>query len=247
MTQIDGRKRFMIRQLQNAEKIFVLFSNYTRMPFVVCTEEEFNDQISIFRKEEEAKAAVQAYAEKNQPVRPVTVQKSQALEFYASLFLLGVNSLLVDPGKNQVELMLDELIKRPDHGKLPEGQVLVENPQLQLTAMYFMQALRSQPDQKPTQELKEMEEEMLTNVRRGVYILPHAKGKMEVPLLKLSDGKVYQPVFSDVPEFRKFGGANKFDGEVVTYDKLKDILPAEAAGIVINPMGVLLAMPKNRL
>ena len=53
-----------VKKIHSLEKIYVLFSASTRMPFVECDPEEFDDQIYIFANEELATAAAKAYAEK---------------------------------------------------------------------------------------------------------------------------------------------------------------------------------------
>ena len=56
-----------VKKIHSLEKIYVLFSASTRMPFVECDPEEFDDQIYIFANEELATAAAKAYAEKQMP------------------------------------------------------------------------------------------------------------------------------------------------------------------------------------
>ena len=59
---------------------------------------------------------------------------------------MGVNCILVDKGLDgQITVQLDELITRPKDEELPEGKIRVENPELVLTAAYFMQQMRK-PD-----------------------------------------------------------------------------------------------------
>ena len=41
-----------VKKIHSLEKIYVLFSASTRMPFVECDPEEFDDQIYIFANEE---------------------------------------------------------------------------------------------------------------------------------------------------------------------------------------------------
>ena len=48
--------RLMIKNLQEMETLFVAFSQTTRMPYVECDEETFDDQVYLFAEEEEAKS-----------------------------------------------------------------------------------------------------------------------------------------------------------------------------------------------
>ena len=42
-----------IHELRNREEVFVAYSQATRLPYVTCDEETFNDQAVIFATEEE--------------------------------------------------------------------------------------------------------------------------------------------------------------------------------------------------
>ena len=44
-----------IHELRNREEVFVAYSQATRLPYVTCDEETFNDQARIFATEEEIK------------------------------------------------------------------------------------------------------------------------------------------------------------------------------------------------
>lgn len=47
-----------IHELRNREEVFVAYSQATRLPYVTCDEETFNDQARIFATEEETKNMV---------------------------------------------------------------------------------------------------------------------------------------------------------------------------------------------
>ena len=85
-----------VKKIHSLEKIYVLFSASTRMPFVECDPEEFDDQIYIFANEELATAAAKAYAEKQMPTGVIPMEKSQYLAFFGSLHLIGVNMLVFE-------------------------------------------------------------------------------------------------------------------------------------------------------
>lgn len=246
MTQINGKKRFILQQLRNSEEIFVLFSRATRLPYVHCDEESYNDQVYIFRKEEDARKAVGRYQEEKIPVQIMKVEKDKFLNFYSSLYFQGINAMIIDQGENQIEILLEELVTPPDYSKIPEGQIRVDNPQFQLTAMYLMQLLRREPGVRPTKEMQELEEELIANMRRGTYIVPLQEDK-KVPLMKLKEDVLVQPVFTDIHEFNKFGGSAKFRGAVVPYEKIPEAVAEQAKGIVINPLSVHVVIMKEQL
>ena len=72
-------------------------------------------------------------------------------------------------------VQLDELIRRPDGDHLPEGQIRIENPELHLTALYFAQEFRKKREGGITEELKELNEEMLALSAGGNILLQYRK------------------------------------------------------------------------
>ena len=44
-----------IHELRNREEVFVAYSQATKLPYVTCDDETFNDQVRIFATEEEIK------------------------------------------------------------------------------------------------------------------------------------------------------------------------------------------------
>ena len=148
----------------------------------------------------------------------------------------------------QITVQLDELITRPKDEELPEGKIRVENPELVLTAAYFMQQMRKPDKPEMTDELKELNEEMLAHYQEGRYIVTVQEDK-GIPILKQKDGKVYQPIFTDVQEVKKFQNLNKgvaLKTAVVEGSKIPEILSPEAFGVVVNPFGVNLQLQINR-
>ena len=141
---------------------------------------------------------------------------------------------------------LDEIIRR----KEPEekGKVLIENPQLHLTALYFMQAVRKTQKVELTGELKELHEEMMVHYQRGTYIIP-VREHAGTLVMKQKNGQVFQPVFTDIQEYKKFLSMQK-EGEiqsaVLPAEKIPALLAPETAGVVVNPFGVNLQLQIRR-
>ena len=124
----------------------------------------------------------------------------------------------------------------------------MENAELHLTALYFVQKLRSQKEPKMTEELQELNEEMMAHYIRGRYIVALTENNA-VPILKQKDGRVLQPIFTDIQEFMKFQSVNKeekFKTAVVEVDKISELAAKEAFGITVNPFGVNLVLQLPR-
>lgn len=227
--------------------MFVYVSPCTRMPFVYCDPESFDDEVLLFRSQETAKEASKDFLEKKIPLQLAKLENNQFLAFYSSLYSMGVNELCLDKGsEKETKLQLNELVRRPDDSQIPEGKVRVENPELMLTALYFMQELRKSAKPQITPQVREMEEELMAHFRKGTYIMA-VQDKNMVPFLKLKNGDAYQPIFTDIGEFQKFNREKKFRTVVVPYAKLSAIVQSPAKGICINPNGVNIILPTARI
>ena len=97
--------------------------------------------------------------------------------------------------------------------------------------------MRRQEKPQPTDELKELQEEILAHYSKGSYIIA-VQPDNQIPVLKLKNGDVYQPVFTDILELQKFIKGKKMRTAVIAAEKIPDILVGEAKGVVLNPMGV---------
>lgn len=234
----EDRKKTALEMLRVSEAVYVLLSGCTRLPYVECDPVTYDDQILLYYKEEDAKRRAKELLGEKALVQVIKVEKKSFLPFYISLYPMGVNCIVVnDRMPERIAVQLSELIPRSRPEQLPKGQVWVENPELHLTAIYFMQGLHKNQGQEMTEEMTELYEEMLAHFGRGKYIFAVRKDK-GIPALKGKDGKLYQPLFTDSQEFQKFNGPNQLRAMVIEADKVRNLLPPESEGIVLNPMGV---------
>lgn len=239
-------KKEVLESLRNADEVFVIISGCTHLPFVICDEETYDDQILLYRKAEDAQTAGKLLQREQNPIQIAKLLKPQYLGFYSTLYTMGVNCVYVDRGTSSaMQIQLPEIVTRREDGKASKGTVRVENPELHLTAIYFMQKLKAGIAKEGSQELTELREEMMTHFKEGRYIAAVQEGK-GVPVLKLKNGDTYQPLFTDMAEFVKFKQKNEFKTAVVDFDAIPKMLAPEALGVVINPFGVNLQFQINR-
>ena len=171
----------VLNQLRNAKEIYVIMSLCTKMPYVVCDKETFDDEVLLYFKEEDIRREGKRLIEEKIPVQIAKVDANQMLHFYGNLYTMGVNCLMVDQYmESECRIQLPELVSRPGQNKpdAPEEEkkTWIENPSLHLTALYFMQELRRQKFEKMPDELKEMQEEILADFTRGTYITAFQEG-----------------------------------------------------------------------
>lgn len=239
-------KKETLEALRNREELYVVASAVTKLPFAVCDEETFDDEILMYYDREDAAKKVQSLAKENHRTIVMKVEAKQLLGFYTTLFTLGVNCLAVNPGTDaQIKIQLTDLVRRKSPEEIPDGQKLVENPELQLTAMYFMQELHRLAGGEPTEDIRALQEELLAHYQKSILILC-AREDGRAPVLKQKDGTVFQPVFTDLIEYQKFARDQKMKMMALPADKIPRILAPEAKGIVINPLGVNVQLQVNR-
>lgn len=265
---VDGRvlpehpekQREVVQILREAETLCTVISDSTRLPYVECDKETYDDEILVFDSEKEVKCAAEALRETGCPVRIMNIPKKQRLAFFSSLFSMGVNAILLNKGTDKEYLLeLEAVVRRPElprfsveiGEKLKKGekpQFRIENPEFHLTAIYFTQKARSRQADQCAEEIKELQEEMMIHYREGFYIAARTEdGGM--PLIKRKDGGSLQPLFTDMQEFVKFQHVNagtKIKTFVVTEGEFLKYLAKDAAGIVVNPFGISLVLQVNR-
>lgn len=235
-------KTQLIQKIRTASHVYVLISLCTRQPYVVCDEETFDDEVFLYLDEEAVMQESKRLQEAQIPVRPGKLENKQLLGFFTGMYTMGVNAVVVTDAGVKTTFQLEEIVKKRTSEQMPEGSVWIENPQLHLTALYFMQELRRKPGQQPGEEFREIQEEMTAHFGRGRYIVAVQKEEKNVPLVKLEDGNVYQPVFTDALEFQKFNKDGKFSPAIVEAGKIPQILVGDAKGIVLNPLGVRVSL-----
>lgn len=235
-------KKQTILRLQREKQIYIILSKCTRAPFVLCDQETYDDEIFVYFEEDAAKAKEELLQQDGNPVAVVTIPNKNFLAFYAGLFPMGINAIVIDGNtENEITIQLEELVRKPDDSKLKEGQVRVENPALHLTGLYFMQELRKEKRTELTEELKEMQQELLSHYAEGTYVIAIHGENSGVVLLKNPQGIPALPLFTDIQEFQKFQMANTKETlkpGIVKAENIANLLPPDASAVVLNPFGI---------
>lgn len=241
-----------VKELQTRERFFVAYAQATRLPYVTCGEETYNDQAWVFATEEEIKAFGKEKLEDKILLMGMRYERKDFPRFYGTLYAIGVNSVIWNDGREQVEVELEKIAKQADMSKVDPAKRPLLNPTLQLSGIYFMQELRRPVEKEQRHNMREMEEELLANLRKSDFLAamevdPKDPKKINLPYLKDKKGQILQPVFSDVMELEKFTKGKKFRIAKVPFAKLPELLMEQAAAYVINPMGMNLVLNKEQM
>lgn len=243
----------ILERLTTAGELFILFSKATRLPYVVCDEKTFDDQIYLFLDEQQALDAAKKDGADDKTV--IRVENKQIMSFYLSLYSIGVNAIIVNISDKTMRVQLKELCKEPDYSKIPEEKRPVVNPQLQLTSIYYVQEMRRQQQSGEKKDLSDMLEEMNANLRKGKFFLMYRKreeedaseeGKqIEFPTIKLKNGQLYHPIFTDLNEALKFPNARSFHPMITDLKGIFKVLAPQVAGVILNPQSVQIIVTKE--
>lgn len=235
-------KKEILKTLQSAEELYVIMSACTKMPFVFCDPETCDDEVFLYESEEDIKREAKRFLDEKQPVQIAKIENKTFLAFYGSLYTMGVNCIVLNGYmENEARVQLTEFVKKPGSND-PEKTPWIENPGFHLTSLYFMQEVRRQKLTEIPEDLKELLNEIQVNYERGTFLVVYSD-KEGVPLVKLPNEDTYQPIFTDLYEFKKFNGNNQFKAAAVAATKIPNMLAKEAKGVIVNPFGVGFQIP----
>lgn len=236
--------------LRNSESLYTMISPLTRMPFVICNPETYDDEVLIFQSPEDVQKGCQDLLDKHNPVQMAKLEQAQFPYFYGTLFSMGVNAIHINRGcEQESHLQLNQLMQRSLPQGAPDGATIVENPQLVLTSVYLLQEMRKQPKPEMNRQMKELHEEMMANIERGIFITvqPDTEKQQAFPFLKINEENFF-PLFTDAFEFRKFNMENQFTARAINFETASiEAREHACAGFLVNPVGINLQLRINNL
>lgn len=202
----------MPEEVKNLKEAYALFSPLTNMPYVECEEENFNDQVLLYEKKEDAEEALKEYEEKG--IR-VIVRELKTLEVFIPvkadepngakkkmylnqvrqhlgvLPFMGVNALGYKPSGGPLQtIMLTDILPEGFEKKV-EGNSLYQ-PNLQLTGLYLMQEARRKKEYVDMKNLQALDEEFSSNLIKSrifIAVLP-PEGQEKTQQLNLKECKL---------------------------------------------------------
>lgn len=243
-------KKEAVTSLTNKDEIFMSYSTVTKHPYVEWNKETSKNQVWLFASEEEVIAFNKKEAkEKKVAVTGMKLEKAQYLAFFNELYSIGVTAVGWKDGEEQIELELTDIVKAPDLSEIEPQKRPLYNRELQLAGIYFMQEMkRTVPQDERTDDekktLRALDGRFCTDLGRSEFIMVMLKNeedpeKVKVPFVKTKDGKVFQPIFSDVLEYRKYVGNTKDAiGRKVKFKDLLNLKLKNAEGYMLNPAGI---------
>ena len=248
-------RREVLASIPKAVNLYMIHSDFTRLPFVYCDDESFDDVAFLLDIKENAEKKSKELSENKQKNTVVELNQEGVLRAFTHMLIAGVNAIKYNYQGEDFIIQLDEIVKLSDFSELPPEQRPVENRTLQLTMLYFSQEIRANLDNPNTPEIHEMEEEMMVNILKARFLVPvretqvDGETQMQMLMLKIGNGGGSMiPVFTDNIEFDKMPNDDTVKKTIIDAKNLINFpLPPECEGFLINPMGVSLPLSSSIL
>lgn len=195
-------------EVRGLKEAYVLFSPLTNMPYVECEEVDYNDQIRMYAKKEDAEAAAGELEDEGirvvvRELKTVEVQipvkadepdgekrrmyLNQVRQHLGILPFLGVNAICYKPAEGEAVCVELSSVLPEDFEKKIMGNSFYQ-PNLQLTGLYLMQEARRKKEYVDMKRLKELDEEYSSNLAKSrlivAVLLPEGKEKEAKPDLR---------------------------------------------------------------
>ena len=241
---------FLLKKVLQKDQLIAAFCGSTNMPFVYCDPVTYEDQVWVFSDEAGLREFAERFAGKKIPMRGVSIKKNAYPGFFASLLPMGITQVVFTENGANAAIPLDQFVKRQDLSSIPAARRPLENPALQLTALYLMQEARRQVPNEEKEDLQSLNEEFLVNLARSRFMMPvEIKNGPGTPGEKLKNGQVgfvnlnmkngdtYRPIFSDAYEFNKFKQKKNLQSLMLPFAGLKQAMPKNVKGYILNPAG----------
>ncbi len=134
--QTTVTKQETLAALRHPGELYVIMSAATKMPFVFCDEETYDDEVFLYYRLEDAKNKAKELDDRKYKTGVGKLSENVLLGFYTSLYTMGVNCLAVNAGTDTaINIQLPDLVVRKNQTE--DGKKLLENPELHLTALVF--------------------------------------------------------------------------------------------------------------
>ena len=83
-----------VKELQARETVFVAYSQVTKLPYVTCGEESYNDQVWLFAEEETLKEFGKKKLEDKVLLMGMRYEKKDFPRMYGLLFSIDANTVI---------------------------------------------------------------------------------------------------------------------------------------------------------
>ena len=101
-----------VKELQARETVFVAYSQVTKLPYVTCGEESYNDQVWLFAEEETLKEFGKKKLEDKVLLMGMRYEKKDFPRMYGLLFSIDANTVIWNNGTDEIEIDLEKIVRK---------------------------------------------------------------------------------------------------------------------------------------
>ena len=249
-------KEEKIERLRNLQKAYILYSLFTRIPYVECEQTMFYDQTFMFETKEDAEAAAKKIFDGGDPVGITELKlvempqppadsnvvpmrrmmRNQVREHLTKFPTMGLNAVFFMPAEDEGEsLPLDEVLPQEVRDSLRKDYEDLMG--VQLTGVYFAQYMRR--PQKDPEIARERFEEFYANLARVKLLLPVIPNETQKGDGPLDLKQCMLPIYTSQPNAQATVGEGAPAND-------KQAMPTSALGVFTN-MDELVVHSRNRI
>ena len=249
-------KEEKIERLRNLQKAYILYSLFTRIPYVECEQTMFYDQAFMFETKEDAEAAAKKIFDGGDPVGITELKlvempqppadsnvvpmrrmmRNQVREHLTKFPTMGLNAVFFKPAEDEGEsLPLDEVLPQEVRDSLRKDYEDLMG--VQLTGVYFAQYMRR--PQKDPEIARERFEEFYANLARVKLLLPVIPNETQKGDGPLDLKQCMLPIYTSQPNAQATVGEGAPAND-------KQAMPTSALGVFTN-MDELVVHSRNRI
>ncbi|MCR4833380.1 MAG: SseB family protein [Butyrivibrio sp.] len=255
----------VLNRVRDAKNLYVLYDVTTGYPFID------HGYINIYLEKEKCEKAAQLFAQQFRrlavrecPVENEAADASNRRGFFDYLYYLGIEHIIIDNGFYRAHFKRNEIVAAPGDWNSDNSKQPPVNPGLSFAMLDFLEEVRWPVNYEKRKEVlraKEMRMAAMAQASRYIVPMQHQgpaelteNGKMKLskdsklrfPIIKTANEKSFLPVFTDGIEFSKKFKGTEWEGGVFTFFDIIRFLQ-DKDGIVINPFGQNIIMPKDRM
>ncbi len=254
-----------LSRIHKAEKIYVLYDKRTGYPLID------GGFVPIYLEKERAEKAVELYKaqfrdcmvmERDGEAAPLRENGAHPIALFDYLYYLGAENIVVDNGWYKGVVKRSEMSAPMDWNQDPK-KTPPSNPALAFAMTDYVSEMRWPVKYEKRQEIvQKKNQRMMALIPKGRYIVPskvadvtkeqaEAMGQdpskvqkqVQFPAVKIGD-KMYLPIFTDLFEYSKKFGKSDMKPVGFEYQNLMRLVNGGMAGIVINPNGQGIIVPR---
>jgi hypothetical protein len=257
-----------LSRIHRAEKIYVLYDRRTGYPMID------GGFVPVYLEKERAEKAVELYkaqfrdcivAERDGEAAPLRENGAKPIALFDYFYYLGVENIVVDNGWYKGIVKRSEM-SAPMDWNTDASKTPPSNPALAFALTDYISELRWPVKYEKRDEIvKKKMERMMALIPKGRYMIPsrvadltkeqaeklEKEGKkpqkqVQFPAIKVGE-KMYLPVFTDLFEYSKKFGKSDMKPVGFEYKNLERLIAGGMEGIVINPNGQGIVVPKDKM